>query len=141
VQDDPHQINLDAPSAWELAAKDGCFGQRCNYDLQALSAEGQVIVGPVVLKPTADGSYRGRSIFSGDCVDLQDPSTVAVPNGYNDTELYRLEPGPYVGMPPRQRPTTFTIAITEIGTSTPEAKAKANCPDVYEVSRGTAERS
>jgi hypothetical protein len=77
---------------------------------------------------------------SEDCVDLQDPSVIRVSKGYNDTLLYRFEPGPYVGLPGRQRPTTFMIEITDTGKSTPEAKANGDCPDVLEVYRGTAER-
>ena len=139
VRDDPRFNTRSVPTAWELAVKDGCLGQRCDLDARARDAGGHIVIDPVVLKPGADGSYSGQSIESDDCVDSQDPSIIVVSKGVNVTLLYRLEPGPYVGLPGRQRPTTFTIEIRQTGKSTPEAKAK-NCPDTYEVYRGTAER-
>jgi hypothetical protein len=140
VHDDPHAINFSQPMAWGLAVKNGCHGQRCSYDAQARDAGGQVVIGPVVLRPQADGTYSGRWEGPGNCVDLQDSTIVKVPRGYVNTFLYRLEPGPYVGLPGRQRPKMFTIQLTWTGKSTPEAKAQ-NCPDLFEVTRGTAQRN
>jgi hypothetical protein len=139
VRDDPHFINRSVPTAWAFAVKDGCFGQRCDLYAQARDAAGQLVIGPLVLKPGADGTYSGRSMRPNDCVDSQDHSIVKVSNGYNLTTLYRFEPGPYVGLPGRQRPNTFTTEITDTDISTPEAKTK-NCPDTFEVYRGMAER-
>jgi len=138
VRDDPHVINLAVPTVWELAVKGSCLGQRCDLSAQARGAGARIVIGPVALKPGADGSYSRRLMRLVDCVETQD-RVVVVSKGYNWTTLYRLKPGPYVGLPGRQRPTTFTIEITDTAKSTPEGKAK-NCPDTFEVYRGTAER-
>jgi hypothetical protein len=75
--------------------------------------------------PKAENGIRSSSRLAG---------------GEDVTAIYRFEPGPYVGRPGRQRPTTVRIEVTQNAKATAAAKARS-CPDSFEVFRTGAERS